>query len=156
MDKKSGFTLIELLVVVLIIGILAAVALLQYERAVEKSRVAEAITLSNAIWKAQQAYFLANGQYATDLSSLDLDISGTDTTASGTPSKRLKNFECRAVNAGATAENASKIAVCRRQGKPYALYYGRTDHKLGCFPDNEEGKKWCKVFTGKTAEPYLF
>ena len=73
-DKNAGFTLIELLVVVLIIGILAAVALPQYEKAVAKSRVAEAQILLDAIMKAQIVYQMANGQMASKLSDLDIDL----------------------------------------------------------------------------------
>ena len=59
--QNRAFTLIELLVVVLIIDILAAIALPQYNKAVEKARTAEAITVLNTLQKAIDVYVLENG-----------------------------------------------------------------------------------------------
>ncbi len=72
---KQAFTLIELLVVVLIIGILAAVALPQYQKAVLKSRVMEVLPFVRAVYEAEKVYFLANGEYTKNMDELDIDVS---------------------------------------------------------------------------------
>ena len=81
--NKKGFTLIELLVVVLIIGILSAVALPQYTKAVEKSRVAGVWSTLGSLRKVASVYFLEHPEAGDAISNMkDLDAT-LDFTYSG-------------------------------------------------------------------------
>ncbi|WP_432635156.1 type IV pilin protein [Candidatus Avelusimicrobium sp.] len=128
----AGFTLIELLVVVLIIGILSAVALPQYTKAVEKSRTAEAITGLTAIGHAQEVYHLATGSYADDWSDLDVSIQeGKNFTFGG---KTLSE----GLYPGSVAE-ASRVPRYTR----YTLLYMPEEQKIVCFAHATNQRQYC-------------
>lgn len=112
---RSGFTLIELLVVVLIVGILSAVAVPQYTRAVEKARAAEAVVNVKALAEAAELYYLANSEYPFhsehfDQAGLDaLDIKISDT----------KNFSIR-------THYGVYVAMQRRNSGTYSYMISQT------------------------------
>ena len=79
--NQKGFTLLELMVVVLIIGILSAVALPQYQRAVSKAKTVEATTTVKTIMDAVAIYATAYRECPTRLDVLDIKIAGIEPAA---------------------------------------------------------------------------
>jgi len=81
----TGFTLIELLIVIIIIGILATMAVPQYQKMVQKAQGAEAINNLGILKRALDMYYAEHGSY-TDL------ITNLDVTFYGEQNRTSKNF----------------------------------------------------------------
>ena len=69
--KNAGFTLIELLVVVLIIGILAAVAVPQYKKAVVRARLAAFLPIVKDLYEQKQMFYMSNGRYPASFDEIE-------------------------------------------------------------------------------------
>ena len=87
-----GFTLIELLVVVLMIGVLAAVALPQYQKAVIRSRSTQALTLIKTIGQAVEMYYDEYGKNPTQFAELPIVLPAQFKTC---PNTSIWFFDCR-------------------------------------------------------------
>ena len=153
--EQRAFTLIELLVVVLIIGILAAIALPQYQKAVAKARGAEAISMIRSVVPAIEEYMLANNAFPPSWDVLS--VSGAEL------SKYAKD------NDTLTAGNYSYILIYGRLDvgpiekkgpsfiwqSPYARW--RTDlpqRKILCYYGASDafGESICKTFGSNVIE----
>jgi type IV pilus assembly protein PilA len=71
----EGFTLIELLVSIVIIGVLSSIALPSYLNQAVKARTSEAKMVLGQINRAQQAYRIERGNFASNLINLDTQLS---------------------------------------------------------------------------------
>ena len=129
-NQEQGFTLIELLVVILIIGILAAVAVPQYQRAVEKSHAAESLVITKAIAIANNAYYLANGAYATDIEALDIEVPGTSVIAGGMNRRQSNWFEYGARASYNTAGTVIALANRLPKNTLYSIEHFDTEDLL--------------------------
>ena len=152
MNKQTGFTLIELLVVVLIIGILAGVALPQYEKAVEKSRVAEARLMLNTMYKNRALCELSTPGECGTAEFLEPEIEypvkpdfeGNHTCVDPAC------FRTKYWDYGTDGESYYANRIMNVNSGYYVYYLGfdyPTDPATNLYCDNngDDGKDWCKM-----------
>ena len=151
LSNKKGFTLIELLVVVLIIGILAAVAVPQYQIAVAKSRFAILKDLVESVAQAETVYYLAHGTYTIDIEQLDIEHPTAQRKQETNDAEIIYFYkwgECRMTQTQFSCKiDISGVAV------NYKRYYNEGAHNRRCIAHTTQlthlANKLCKNETQK-------
>ena len=138
--------------VVLIIGILAAMAMPQYFKAVERSRMTEADQLLSSIAQAQQRKYLQVNQYAKDFGVLDVAPQGASGATFYTKGTDGNGFKVELDTTGAGYDAAAATAT-RVSGKGalqynYSLSRKYASDKTTCTATDANGATLCSDFCG--------
>ncbi len=155
--KNQAFTLIELLVVVLIIGILASIAVPQYQKAVDKSRYAAMVQLARAMGKAQESFYTANGYYATDWNQLDLDLPNRKSLPINSEGRLMvgpAGFLLDTIYLSAIYFDGDSRIASYTQYYPQEAYKNHGARCLSYASRKKRGNAICEGFGGKLEESY--
>ena len=145
--NNKAFTLIELLVVVLIIGILASVALPQYQKAVEKSKAAQAFVVLRSVGQAIEAHMLAGNSEVTkfDELAIEIDWTGNQKGYTGERVTDTRSNQDWSLQLYKSPITGNRLYLTRLRGK----YKGAAFH-LGINDDSQgliDGTVYCTVRT---------
>ena len=165
--NKKGFTLLEMLVVVLIIGILAGIAIPQYQMAVTKAKVASILPIMRRWKDALTEYKLQHGDYGNDddgyPDGADLGVNWPSDWANGECGEAI---ECRNDYWEICSANdeGTGYVYCLRilddQGSSFWIMLYQADdpneenfrNKIVCIGDGDKGRKTCQALGGKLPE----
>ncbi len=67
---RAGFTLIELMIAIAIVGVLAAIAFVLYDRSTEKARSVEADVALAEVARLERLQYTSKGKYSDDLAAI--------------------------------------------------------------------------------------
>jgi len=160
--NKKGFTLVEILVAVLIVVVLVTMAAPMYEKAIEKSRLAEARATAKKLWdsKMRQLSAMDRDLYSTldfGLENLDFSLPCKKSSSVSGHQVTCETADFRfSINPSGSSSAVVQNGICVRrlkgdQADTTFLYVG---DEASAGEEESYGKFWCHNSSSASCEAY--